>query len=83
MARTDWEVISDSSVFDTLNLANLSGFARLAQDPAVPTAELVAAQLAQPVATTLGGGLDEARFDLTPRARGPLCRTCCCVRGRR
>ena len=72
VARTDWEVISDGSVFDTLNLANLSGFARLAQDPAVPTAELVAAQLAQPVATTLGGGLDEARFDLTPRARAAL-----------
>ena len=31
IARTDWEVISDGSVFDTLNLANLTGFARLAR----------------------------------------------------
>jgi hypothetical protein len=69
VARTDWEVIFDASVFDTLNLANLSGFARLAQDPAIPTPELVAAQLARPIATTLGGGLDEARFDLAAQAR--------------
>jgi hypothetical protein len=74
VARTDWEVISDGSVFDTLNMANLSGFARLARDASVPTAELVAAQLDQKVATTLGGGLDEARFDLGayPRARAAL-----------
>ena len=38
VARTDWEVIADGSVFDTLNLANLSGFGRLAQDPTVATA---------------------------------------------
>ena len=74
VARTDWEVISDGSVFDTLNFSNLSGFSRLAQDPSVETAALVAAQLERPVATTLGGGLDEARFDLAghPRARAAL-----------
>jgi hypothetical protein len=72
VARTDWEVISDGSVFDTLNFSNLSGFAALAQDPSVATAALVAAQLERPVATTLGGGVDEARFDLTPRARTAL-----------
>jgi hypothetical protein len=74
VARTDWEVISDGSVFDTLNFSNLSGFAGLARDPSVATRELVAAQLAQPVATTLGGGLDDARFDLTsyPQARAAL-----------
>jgi len=72
VARTDWEVISDGSVFDTLNFSNLSGFAGLAQDRTRTTAALVASQLARPVATTLGGGLDEARFDLTPRSRTAL-----------
>jgi hypothetical protein len=67
-------VISDGSVFDTLNLTNFSGFAELARDPTIAASALVAAQLDRPVATTLGGGLDEARFDLTahPRARAAL-----------
>jgi hypothetical protein len=74
IARTDWEVISDGSVFDTLNFANLTGFARLCRDPDAPVSEMIAAQLQQPLSTMLGGGLDEARFSLRhhPRARAVL-----------
>jgi hypothetical protein len=74
MARTDWEVISDGSVFDTLNLANLTGFARLARGDASSAADLLARQLGEPLATALGGGLDEAHFDLAacPEARAAL-----------
>ncbi len=66
VARTDWEVISDGSVFDTLNLANLTGFARLAGGADTSAAGLIEAQLQNPVATALGGGLDEARFAVEP-----------------
>ncbi len=64
IARTDWEVISDGSVFDTLNFANLTGFAGLAQNPAVETADLIMAQLGAPIWTALSGGLDEDRFSI-------------------
>lgn len=64
IARTDWEVISDGSVFDTLNLANLTGFARLAWDPDAAVSALIEDSLSGPIGTALGGGLDEARFSL-------------------
>ncbi len=74
IARTDWEVINDASVFDTLNAANFSGFARLAREPTVATLALIDEQLRRPVATALGGGLAEAEFDLGnwPQARAAL-----------
>src|SRR6202007_2717784 len=62
------------SVFDTLNLANVSGFARLCWDPEAPVSELIANQLQHPMVTFLGGGQDEARFSLRdyPVARAAL-----------
>jgi len=68
IARTDWEVISDGSVFDTLNMANLTGFARLCWDSDATTADLIKSGLIGPVATAMGGGLDEERFDLSGHA---------------
>jgi hypothetical protein len=64
IGRTDWEVISDGSVFDTLNLANLAGFGRLCWDPEAPVSDLIANQLQQPMVTFLGGGQDDALFCL-------------------
>jgi hypothetical protein len=74
IARTDWEVISDGSVFDTLNLANLTGFGALCWNPETTPAQAIAAALHGPVATAFGAGLDERRFDLAghDRARRAL-----------
>ncbi len=76
IARTDWEVISDGSVFDTLNLANLTGFGRLCTEADASVQALVEEALAGPVATALGGGDDLARFGLAafPEARRALAR---------
>ena len=64
IARTDWYVVSDGRAFDTLNLANLTGFARLAWQGDAPVRGLIEDSLAGPIAAALGGGLDEARFSL-------------------
>lgn len=76
IARTDWEVISDASVFDTLNLANLTGFCRLCHDKNADPATLLDEVLDGPIATAFGGGIAAARFDLTayPAARAALFR---------
>lgn len=64
IARTDWEVISDNDVLDTLNLPNLLGFAALARDLDADLPALLSRYVASPIATALGAGLAEQRFAL-------------------
>jgi hypothetical protein len=76
IARTDWEVISDNEVLDTLNMPNLTGYAALANGREIDTAEEIRRFVEGPFAAALGGGLEAAGTSLegAPRTRAALAR---------
>ena len=62
VARTDWEVISDAGVLDSLNMVNLVGFALASRDSSIGLDQMVAHWMEAPVATPFGLGREAARF---------------------
>jgi hypothetical protein len=76
MARTDWEVISDNQVLDTLNLPNLMGFTKLASGSDIDVSDVVGQFLGHSFATALGGGVEIGPFSLdgAPRTKAALAR---------
>lgn len=55
VARTDWEVISDGGVLDSLNIVNLLGFAKLSNDLSALPREIIDEGVAGPLKTTMNG----------------------------